>query len=119
MLAAMLPSRYKAAAAYSGTVNYEDWLASEWGDLAPFDKSNLEERRVRNPAAFIASIQCPLYLFIEPSHPDVLSNRTFVRKAKELGKTSEFYRMPGDHATMVAPSVKKSIELFRQHLGDQ
>ncbi len=116
MLASMLPSKYQAAAAFSGTPDYEEWVASEFGDYAPFDKSKSEERRVRNPVAFVRSIRCPLYLFVEPSHPDVSDNRLLARKATSYGKTCQMQIVPGDHMSMVAPSVRRTIVLFKRQL---
>lgn len=116
-LVAMMPSKYKAAALLSGDLDYEDFISSEWGQVMPYDRSNAEERRLRNPMAFVASLRCPVYLFVESDNPFMhIINQRFVNKAQALSKQCQLFRVPGDHLSMVEPAVQQTIPLFRQHL---
>ena len=82
--------------------------------MVPHTLTNPKEVEVRNPMAFAHSIRCPLYVFIEPRHPDATDSQNFVEMAKRAGKDCQFYLIPGDHFTMVRPSIAKSIEHFRK-----
>jgi dienelactone hydrolase len=117
VLVAMVPSNYKAAAALSGALNYEGFIDSGWGNEMPFDLSNSEERRLRNPMAFVGSLRVPVYLFAERSNPMVyLVNQQFANKASQLGKECDLSAVSGDHMTMVRPAVEQTISIFRSHL---
>lgn len=116
-LVAMVPSNYKAAAALSGSVDYESFVDSGWGASMPYNRFNGEERRLRNPMAFVGSLRLPIYLFAEQSNPHMrLVNQRFATRAKELGKSCEFSSVHGDHMSMVAPAVQQTIPLFRKHI---
>src|SRR5262249_28859121 len=62
-LVAMLPSPYKAAAAFDGYVDMESWAAGSTNEQVPYDRKSRDEIRVRNPMAFVASLRCPIKLF--------------------------------------------------------
>ena len=111
-LVAMMPSRFKAAAAFSGMVDHAAFVRSHWGRIVPYDLSDPEEIRLRNPREFVASLKCPLYLFLESGHADLNATRAFTAAAQSFGRTCEFFSVPGDHWTMVVPSLRKTIELF-------
>jgi acetyl esterase/lipase len=114
-LVAMMPSRYKAAAALSGYVDMESWVARSPEAHVPYDRTNPEEVRVRNPMAFASSLRCPLTLYVEPVMRRV--NEPLARSARQAGKECELVVVPGDHLTMVAPAVKRAIEQFRARAG--
>jgi dipeptidyl aminopeptidase/acylaminoacyl peptidase len=110
-LTAMLPSPYKAAAALDGYVDMESWASLSSPEQVPYDRTNSEEVRVRNPMAFVASLRCPLKLYAGKDGVEV--NKRFAAKARQLGKECELVVVPGDHLAMVAPAVKKAIVWFR------
>ncbi|MEO8495780.1 MAG: prolyl oligopeptidase family serine peptidase [Planctomycetota bacterium] len=116
VLVAMVPSDYQAAAALSGYLDYEGFVNSGWQDAMPYDLNSSEERRLRNPMAFVGSLRLPVYLYAEQSQPMVyVVNQQFANKAKQLGKQCEFSSVPGDHMTMVQPAVKRTIANFQNH----
>jgi dipeptidyl aminopeptidase/acylaminoacyl peptidase len=114
VLTAMMPSPYKAGAALSGYVDMETWAAGSPAQHVPYDRNDPEEVRVRNPMAFVASLRCPLTLYVEPAMRSV--NEPLAKKASQLGKECELVEVPGNHLTMVGPAVKKCIERFRHHV---
>lgn len=111
-LTAMMPSPYRAAAALDGYVDMADWAAFSPPEQVPYDPTDHQEVRVRNPMAFVASLRCPLKLYAGRDGQDV--NRPLAARAKELGKDCELVVVPGDHFAMVAPAVRNAIVWFRQ-----
>lgn len=112
-LVSMLPSPYKAAAAFDGHVDMSAWVLFSRNAEIPYDRNDNEEVRVRNPMAFAASIRCPLRLYNGAASLREV-NAPFAQKAKQAGKNCEVVVVPGDHMTMVAPAVQKAITWFRQ-----
>jgi dipeptidyl aminopeptidase/acylaminoacyl peptidase len=90
-LTAMLPSPYKAAAAFDGYVDMQLWARSSPDAYVPYDRTSQDEIQVRNPMAFAGSLKCPLKLY-----------------------AGELEVIPGGHQAMVAPAVQKAIAWFRQ-----
>jgi dipeptidyl aminopeptidase/acylaminoacyl peptidase len=111
VLVAMMPSPYKAGAALSGYLDMPKWATVELEERVVFDARDPEEVRLRNPLAFVASLRIPLTLYAEPAMRSV--NEPFATRAKQLGKECKLVIVPGDHQTMVAPSVAQSIYRFR------
>ena len=117
VLVAMVPSDYQAASALSGYLDYEGFINSGWRDAMPYDLDNSEERRLRNPMAFVGSLRLPVYLYAEQSQPlVVVINQQFANRAQQLGKQCEFSTVPGDHMTMVQPAVKRTISKFQNQV---
>ena len=106
MLRQAVPSNFQAAAALSGVLDMELWSAT--GDPAQFvfNTQDHEEVRVRNPMAFIDSLQIPVILFAEPVGMDQFS-RAFHKEAILAGKSCELKIVPGDHNT---PRSKKTVD---------
>jgi dipeptidyl aminopeptidase/acylaminoacyl peptidase len=116
VLAGMLPSPYRAGAALSGYLDMESWVQRpDEAEHIVFDARDSEELRLRNPMAFVPSLRIPLVLYTEPVMQSV--NEPFASRATELGKKCELVVVPGNHQTMVAPSVKRAIEQFRAYAG--
>ena len=106
----MLPSPYRAAAAYDGYIDMEAF-AAEYGDEAvPYDRVSPDEVRLRNPQSFASSIRCPLRLYVGDACRDV--NRVLAQRAKQAGKDCTLVDVGGDHHQMVAPAVQNSILWF-------
>jgi dipeptidyl aminopeptidase/acylaminoacyl peptidase len=110
-LTAMMPSPYKAAAALDGSVDMESWAKFSPGPLVPYNPSDPEEVRLRNPMAFVASLRCPLTLYAGEGARAV--NEALAARAQRLGKRCDLVLVHGDHAAMVAPAVQKAIAQFR------
>ncbi len=116
VLAAMMPSPYKSAAALDGFLDMEAWVEdAQDPKLVVFDPDNEEEVRLRNPLEFVPSLRIPLTLYVEPDLHE--ESNEFVTEAKGLGKQCELVVVPGDHQTMVAPAVTKAIAQFRAAAG--
>jgi dipeptidyl aminopeptidase/acylaminoacyl peptidase len=114
VLAAMMPSPYKAAAAMSGDLDFKNWRRFSDLGIIVFDPRNDEEVRLRNPMEFISSLRCPLILYAEPRRYP--GNQRFARRAQQLGKSCEVVSVPGDHTSMLEPSVKQAITWFQQQM---
>lgn len=110
-LVSMLPSPYRAAAAYDGYVDMTSWVAELPDAYIPYDRNTSEEIRVRNPMAFVPSIRLPLRLFVGESKQ---VNERFAAKAQQAGKDCTLIAVPGNHQMMVAPAVQQTIIWFQQ-----
>jgi dipeptidyl aminopeptidase/acylaminoacyl peptidase len=111
-LVSMLPSPYKAAAAFDGYVDMESWAIGSPEGEVPYDARNPEEIRIRNPMAFASSIRCPLRLYVGDDGRGV--NAPLAEKARKAGKDCELIVFRGDHHEMVAPSVQDAIKWFKE-----
>jgi dipeptidyl aminopeptidase/acylaminoacyl peptidase len=111
-LVAMLPSPYKAAAAFDGYVDMESWAAGSPAARVPYDRNDPREVRVRNPMAFAESIRCPLRLYAGDGGREV--NARLAAKARQAGKDCELVVVGGGHQAMVAPAVQQVIAWYRQ-----
>jgi dipeptidyl aminopeptidase/acylaminoacyl peptidase len=111
-LVSMLPSPYKAAAAYDGFLDMTAMAAESPLELIPFDRRDQNEIRVRNPLAFAASIRCPLRLYA--TREGSIYSSALQKSAKEAGKDCEMMVIHGDHMTMVKPAVQETIKWFKQ-----
>lgn len=110
-LTAMMPSPYKAAAAFDGSVDMKVWAMKMPEALIPYDINDADELRLRNPMAHIRSLRCPLKIYAGSG--SMRKNREFAAEAKALGKDCELVAVPGDHMAMVAPAVQNAIVWFR------
>ncbi len=106
-------SPFKAAASLSAYFNIGHWLERYPVVNA---KSPLEVA-LRDPLEHIGSLNIPLLLCAEDGNQFKISN-SFYKKAKQQNKTISIYKSPGDHMSMVKPSLLKSIEWFKKHSGD-
>jgi dipeptidyl aminopeptidase/acylaminoacyl peptidase len=111
-LVSMLPSPYKAAAALDGYVDMETWAAGSPVTHVPYDRTDREVVRVRNPMAFVASIRLPLRLYAGDVGRKV--NAPLATKARQAGKDCELVVVRGGHLAMVSPAVQQAIAWFRQ-----
>lgn len=110
VLTAMLPSVYKVAASLSGYLDMGRFVAGSTGRFLPYDTSRDEEIRLRNPHEFISSLQIPIILYADEANFESVWKFSF--NVNNMGKQRELVRVPGDHATMVKPSVQDAIERF-------
>lgn len=111
-LVSMMPSPYKAAGAFDGSVEMQSWAQGSAKSLVPYDANSPREVRVRNPMAFVASIRCPLRLYVGDDLREV--NVPLADRAQRAGKNCELVYVGGNHETMVAPAVQKAIAWFRE-----
>lgn len=111
-LVSMLPSPYKAAAALDGYMDMETWAEGSPAANVPYDRTDHEEVRVRNPMAFVESIRCPLRLYAGDNGREV--NAPLAARARQAGKDCELVVVRGDHLAMVSPAVQRAIAWFRQ-----
>lgn len=114
-LAAMMPSPYKTAAALDGSVEMASWAKFSPGALVPYNPSDPEEVRLRNPMAFVGGLRCPLTLYAGEDARD--ANELLAAKARRLGKPCDLVIVPGNHAAMVAPAIQKAIAQFQAMSG--
>ncbi|WP_437934263.1 alpha/beta hydrolase family protein [Sorangium sp. So ce341] len=112
VLTSMMPSAYRAAASLSGYIDMRRFVAGARDGLVPYDLTEREEIRLRNPYDFVSSLRIPLALYADPSN--LMAVEPFQREASALGKPCEIIRVPGDHSTMVAPAVAHAIDTFRR-----
>jgi dipeptidyl aminopeptidase/acylaminoacyl peptidase len=113
-LVSMLPSPYKAAAAFDGYLDMESWAAELPDAEIPYDRNAREEVRIRNPMAFAASLRLPLMLYVGESRQ---VNAQFAARAQKAGKDCKLVTVSGNHQAMVAPAVQQTILLFQQRVA--
>ena len=114
-LTAMMPSPYRAAAALDGYFNMKDWVASFPRHAIPYDLSDPEEIRVRNPLEFASTLKIPIALYVGESR---MVNEVFLARAQKAKKACKLEIVPGDHQTMVAPAVQKAIIWFQSQASE-
>ena len=110
-LASMVPSPYRAAAAFDADLEMKAWARQEGPHIIVFDRNNAEEVRLRDPYSFVSSLRIPLTLYstrsVEPR------NRDFVNLARNRNKTCEYVPVVGNLTTMLGPAVKLAIARFQ------
>lgn len=111
VLASMVPSVYREAASLSGYLSMRRFVSSSPDELVPFSRTRPEEIVIRDPHEFVSSLRIPVVLYADLTNQE--QAESFAVKAKDAGKRCEIVMVPGDHATMVAPSVSRAIERFR------
>ena len=114
-LASMLPSDFKATAAFSGHMEIRDWPSS-FPSAFIFDVSNEREISVRNPMEFTHSLQIPINLYVESEGGPLENNRAFKRQAIMAGRKCDVIEVAGDHMTMVSPAAEQTIEWFENQI---
>lgn len=115
VLTSMVPSVYKEAASFSGYLSMRRFVSSSPDELIPYSRTRPEEIVIRDPHEFVSSLRIPVVLYADLTNQE--QAESFAVKAKDAGKPCEIVMVPGDHATMVAPSVSRAIERFRGTLG--
>jgi dienelactone hydrolase len=112
ILAAQMPSPYKASASLSGFARLTEWI-DHFPRIVPFDLKNTSERAIRDPYLYVSSVQVPLFMFTEESNLyAVQANKTF---CQAVAKTSSCRHavIEGDHQTMIEPAIRATIAQFR------
>ena len=112
ILAAQLPSPYKASASLSGFARLTEWI-DHFPRTLPFDLKNASERAIRDPFLYVSSVQVPLFIFTEESNSYAIeANTTF---CQAVAKTSGCRHavIKGNHQTMIEPAIRAAIAQFR------
>lgn len=112
ILAAQMPSPYKASASLSGYARLTEWI-DHFSRLAPFDPKNPSERAIRDPFLYASSVQVPLFMLTEQTDKRATeTNRTFCLLVAKTSKCRHTV-IEGDHGTMIAPAIRAAIAQFR------
>ena len=115
LLAALSSTRFRAAAAFSGSCDQIVWSQGQT-ELIPFDLQNKREFQMRSPIAFARSFKCPtrIYYGKEESLFAGMSARTAeLAKSKKLDV--EALAVPGDHFSALTGEMQQSIAFFQLH----
>jgi dipeptidyl aminopeptidase/acylaminoacyl peptidase len=114
MLAALMPSPFKAAASFGGYVDQSTFTDDpQWRKLLPYDLTDGREAWLRSPIHYAASLRCPLYAFVGADDSIAQSRLDeFVRFAQSAEKDCRRIILPGDHHTSKPEAIRQSIALF-------
>jgi dienelactone hydrolase len=112
MLAAMLPSPYRAIATFGASPDEEVFFKWE-SQIVPFDATNQKEISLRSPIDHVVSIQKPLFVFVGTEDAAYYTaSSELVGTALAQGKDCEFIPIDGDHFTSLEPAIRQSIHEF-------
>ena len=112
ILAAQMPSPYKASASLSGFARLTEWI-DHFPRIVPFDLKDANERAIRDPYLYVSSVRVPLFMFTEEANSYAAeANRIF---CQAVAKTSDCRHavIKGDHQTMIQPAIRATIAQFR------
>ena len=113
MLAAMMPSRFAAAAAIDAPTEIDRFRESS-GNKLPFSLADANERMLRSPHYFPESVRCPLHLIVGEEDEALLPpNMDLARDAAQLGKPCRLWTVKGSHTGDLVAAVEKSIRIFQ------
>jgi dienelactone hydrolase len=125
LLTAMTTSRFRAAAAFSGSPDQTNWavVLSNLGGYAgdgiaavPFDEGNAKEFQMRSPLAFPGSFKCPVRLYFGNQETYLkTTNQKLAELAKEKKLDVEAVEVGGDHRYSVPNAMPLAIEFFQKH----
>ncbi|MFZ6653954.1 alpha/beta hydrolase family protein [Undibacterium sp. TJN19] len=111
MLAAEMPSPFKAVASYSGFARLPLWLA-HYKNMAPFNVDLPDEQKIRDPYRYAAAVKTPLYIFTESVNtPAIPVNTEFCNLVAKYS-VCKHEVINANHESMIAPAVARSIALF-------
>ena len=110
LLSVMRPSPYRAAASIDPSLDMEEWAVSNPPEYVVFDRYDPQEVLLRNPLAFIGSIQCEIFLYSEPEY---LPERRFARECEQKGKQCILEVLQGDHNSIVPEAQVQIVRRFR------
>lgn len=112
ILAAMLPSPFRATASIGGAPDIRPWLKGQ-EELAPFDCKDPDEIKVRNPAQNHESLICPLILANGEEETGFTSlSWAFVKQARALRKDVDHFTKPGDHFSCFEGALEEIVKRF-------
>lgn len=112
ILAAMLPSPFRATASIGGAPDIRPWLKGQ-EELAPFDCKDADEIKVRNPAQNHESLVCPLILANGEEETGFTSlSWAFVKQARALRKDVDHFTKPGDHFSCFEGALEEIVKRF-------
>lgn len=112
ILAAQMPSPYRASASLSGYARLTDWI-DHFPRTIPFDLKNASERAIRDPFLYASSVQVPLFIYTVETNPGAAeANRSFCTAVEKTSRCRHVV-IKGDHGTMIAPSIREAIKQFR------
>jgi len=113
MLAAMASTRFRAAAAFSGSPDQARWADATLATV-PFDPNDLREFQIRSPIAFATSFRCPARLYYGTTERFFAPlTQRLAHLASANGQDVLAVSVPGDHMSHVVESMRQSIEFFR------
>jgi dipeptidyl aminopeptidase/acylaminoacyl peptidase len=113
MLTAQRASPFRAGASLSAHARLLDWI-DHFSHLAPFDRNNPQERSIRDPYRYVASVRIPLYMFTEDANPRLAGINSHFCALVAKTSVCRHWVVKGDHGSMVAPAIDRAIGLFRQ-----
>jgi dienelactone hydrolase len=111
-LTSLLPSPFRAAAAFDGYLDMKTWARAQPPGGVPYEVS-VREVHVRNPMDFISSLRGPIRLYVSTEGVAQPPNKTFAANARREGKDCEVVVVTGDHSTMLDPAIRKAIPWFQ------
>jgi len=112
MLAAMVPSKFKAAASFGGSPDQAMFFRSSPG-LAPFDPDVEAEVALRSPLRFPASLRCPLTMYVgEGDGAYLYRSRQLEEAALAADRNCTLVVVPGDHFSSIDASIEGALEVF-------
>lgn len=114
MLTAMLTTKIKAAASFSGSP--DQMIYCKYGipaKLIPFDTTDVREYEMRSPLSYAGSFKVPMRIFYGSDEPHFkLSSEATSRYAKEHSLDVETIKVQGDHMSAIPEEIARSIEFF-------
>lgn len=114
-LAALLPSRFAAAATVGAAV---DLASLNPGGRLPFDPNVPGERMLRSPCYFPESIRCPLHLILGDADAVRLpASNDLAREAAAAGKPCQVWIVKGDVQAARALGIEESVLIFKDLLS--
>ncbi len=114
-LAAMSSRRFRAATAFSGSMDVRDTL-SGLPAVAVFNTADPREIEMRSPLAFPRSFKCPTRLIY--GQAETWARAPTQRTAKLASEHSldvQASEVPGDHFSSVPAAMQQAIQFFQQH----
>ena len=116
MLAAMLPSPYKAAASFGASPTQRNFaINSDMSKHFPFDVHNHREVILRSPVDFTASIRIPIYSYVGEKEEWLADQHRVMQKRAGVNKKPfHFFTSPGDHFSHVEAALRDSSQRFKR-----
>jgi dipeptidyl aminopeptidase/acylaminoacyl peptidase len=116
LLAALVPSPFAASTPIGGYVNMDEFADdTHWHSVMPFDVNDDSELALRSADQFVASIRCPIRLFVgSDDQPAQTGLDDFLAAAKSAGKQCDKFQIPGDHHTSKPEALNRSAAWFSE-----
>ncbi|MEQ8789126.1 MAG: prolyl oligopeptidase family serine peptidase [Pirellulaceae bacterium] len=112
VLSVLASDEFRAAAAYSGTMNQSIQFDPE---LVVYDRSDPRELQMRSPEAYAGSFKSPAQLYYGTQEYLLKDGNTRTAAAAAArGHNVQAMPVPGDHFSSVPPAMQRSIAFFNQ-----